>query len=66
MKIADYSKVKALGQENVLLLDGPDGTKTILAPDVSSQVKWAKFRHKVYQCRGEVSPGSIPAEKVSL
>ena len=33
---------------------------------VSSQVKWAKFRHKVYQCRGEVSPGSIPAEKVSL
>ncbi|MEY8389520.1 helix-turn-helix domain-containing protein, partial [Oscillospiraceae bacterium 38-13] len=24
---------------------------------VSSQVKWAKFRHKVYQCRGEVSPG---------
>ena len=34
--------------------------------DVSSQVKWAKFRHKVYQCRGEVSPGSIPAEKVSL
>ena len=36
------------------------------APYVSSQVKWAKFRHKVYQCRGEVSPGSIPAEKVSL
>lgn len=31
---------------------------------VSSQVKWAKFRHKVYQCRGEVSPGSIPAEKL--
>lgn len=36
------------------------------ATGVSSQVKWAKFRHKVYQCRGEVSPGSIPAEKVSL
>ncbi len=35
MKIADYSKVKALGQENVLLLDGPDGTKTILAPDLA-------------------------------
>lgn len=31
---------------------------------VSSQVKRAKFRHKVYQCRGEVSPGSIPAEKL--
>lgn len=31
---------------------------------VSSQEKWAKFRHKVYQCRGEVSPGSIPAEKL--
>ena len=37
----------------------------ILAGIVSSQEKWAKFRHKVYQCRGEVSPGSIPAEKVS-
>ncbi len=33
--------------------------------DVSSQVKWAKFRQKVYQFWGEVSPGSIPAEKVS-
>ena len=33
---------------------------------VSSQVKRAKFGQKVYQCRVEVSPGSIPAEKVSL
>ena len=34
--------------------------------DVSSQVKRAKFGQEVYQCRVEVSPGSIPAEKVSL
>ena len=33
---------------------------------VSSQVKRAKFGQEVYQCRVEVSPGSIPAEKVSL
>lgn len=38
---------------------------TVEDANVSSQVKRAKFRHKVYQCRGEVSPGSIPAEKVS-
>ena len=31
---------------------------------VSSQVKWAKFRQKVYQVWGEVSPQSIPAEKL--
>ena len=31
---------------------------------VSSQVKWAKFRHKVYQFWGGVSPESIPAEKL--
>ena len=31
---------------------------------VSSQVKRAKFRHKVYQFWGGVSPGSIPAEKL--
>ena len=35
-----------------------------LSTIVSSQVKRAKFRQKVYQCRGEVSPGSIPAEKL--
>ncbi len=35
MKLADYSKVQALGQENVFLLDGPDGTKTILATDLA-------------------------------
>lgn len=34
MKIADYSKVQALKKDNVFLLDGPDGTKTILAPDM--------------------------------
>ena len=32
--------------------------------DVSSQVKRAKFRHKVYQFWGGGSPGSIPAEKL--
>lgn len=31
---------------------------------VSSQVKRAKFRHKVYQFWGGVSPQSIPAEKL--
>ena len=31
---------------------------------VSSQVKWAKFRHKVYQAQGRFSPQSIPAEKL--
>ena len=41
------------------------GFLTVDQDGVSSQEKWAKFRHKVYQCRGEVSPGSIPAEKVS-
>lgn len=35
MKIADYSKTQALGQDNVFLLDGPDGTRTILAPDMA-------------------------------
>ena len=40
--------------------------KTYLVLNVSSQVKRAKFGQEVYQCRVEVSPGSIPAEKVSL
>lgn len=31
MKITDYSKVAELVGENVFLLDGPDGTKTITA-----------------------------------
>lgn len=35
MKIADYSKVQALNQQNIFLLDGPDGTKTILASDLA-------------------------------
>lgn len=35
MKIADYSKVQTVGQENVFLLDGPDGTKTILAENLA-------------------------------
>lgn len=35
MKITDYSKVSGLVAENVFLLDGPDGTKTILATDLA-------------------------------
>lgn len=35
MKLADYSKVQTVGQENVFLLDGPDGTKTILATNLA-------------------------------
>lgn len=36
MKLADYSKVRALKQDNIFLLDGPDGTKTILASDLAN------------------------------
>lgn len=35
MKIADYSKVRELTGENIFILDGPDGTKTILAADLA-------------------------------
>lgn len=38
MKLADYSKVQALGQDNIFLLDGPDGTKTILASDLAKAI----------------------------
>lgn len=35
MKITDYGKVTALANENVFILDGPDGTKAILASDLA-------------------------------
>ena len=42
----------------------PELTYEQFADAVSSQIKWAKFRHKVYHFWGGVSPGSIPAEKL--
>ena len=33
MKIIDYEKVKRVGANDVLLLDGENGTKPILASD---------------------------------
>lgn len=47
----------------LVLINGAYG---IGKSSVSSQVKRAKFRQKVYQVWGGVSPQSIPAEKVSL
>ena len=47
-----------------IFLNGVNAHTNCTANGVSSQVKWAKFRHKVYQFWGEVSPGSIPAEKL--
>lgn len=38
MKIVDYSKVQAVNKQNVFLLDGPDGTKTILASDLAKAI----------------------------
>ena len=35
MKIIDYEKVKRVGANDVLLLDGENGTKTILASDLA-------------------------------
>ncbi len=35
MKITDYGKVTSLANENVFVLDGPDGTKGILASDLA-------------------------------
>lgn len=35
MKISDYSRVSGLVGNNIFLLDGPDGTKTILASDLA-------------------------------
>ena len=35
MKIVDYGKVTSLANENVFILDGPDGTKGILASDLA-------------------------------
>ena len=35
MKIVDYGKVTSLANENVFVLDGPDGTKGILASDLA-------------------------------
>lgn len=35
MKITGYGKVTALANENVFILDGPDGTKGILASDLA-------------------------------
>lgn len=35
MKITDYEKVKQLVASNMFLLDGDNGTKTILAPDMA-------------------------------
>ena len=54
--------VRALGKESEA--EKKQGQTKFKDDGVSSQVKWAKFRHKVYQCRGEDSPGSIPAEKL--
>lgn len=34
MKLADYAKVKELKEDNIFLLDGPEGTKTILVRDL--------------------------------
>lgn len=36
MKITDYEKKKSLVDSNVFLIDGPDGTKTILAKDAAN------------------------------
>lgn len=38
MKITDYSKVTSLVGENILLIDGPDGTKTITASDLAKEI----------------------------
>lgn len=35
MKITDYGKVTSLANENVFILDGPNGTKSILASDLA-------------------------------
>ncbi len=35
MKITDYGKVTSLTSENMFILDGPDGTKCILASDLA-------------------------------
>lgn len=38
MKITEYSKVTSLDDSNVFLLDGDDGTKGILAPDMAQSL----------------------------
>ena len=34
MKITDYEKVQTLDESNIVLIDGNNGTKTILASDL--------------------------------
>lgn len=38
MKITDYPKVETLKDDNVFLLDGPDGTKSMYAKDLATSI----------------------------
>ena len=57
MKITDYGKVTSLANENVFILDGPNGTKGILASDLAQALlKILPVDNLMDVIKGELAP----------